>query len=266
MKLATVNMFAPRSSGGIRKITLNSGIYTAFSGLKAQLDALEILANNIANLNTTGFKGEKAFFTYLNQSLQTSQDSVDMSATINRSVLARGALDTSAGSLLSTNRDLDVAIEGNGFLVVETPRGIRYTRNGNLQLNAQSILTTFDGYPVLGTNGRPIALGSGKIRINTDGEVALEDVPVDRLKVVAFEDVSMLAKEGGSLFVFRGEAGSEKAANAAVKSGYLEQSNVNPVSSIVQMVNILRHFEAIQKSVSLEMNDINAKAIEKLGH
>jgi flagellar basal-body rod protein FlgF len=245
---------------------MNSGIYTGYSGLRAQSDALDILANNLANLNTTGFKEEKAFYTYINQSLAASQNSGDLNTAINQSIQTRSALNVEAGSLNATNRDLDVAIAGNGFLAVETPRGIRYTRNGSLDMNAQSVLTTADGYPVLGANGSAITLGPGKIGIGEEGDVTLDGVHVDRLKIAAFDDVSVLEKEGNSLFISQKGQEAEKSSDAKIKSGYLEQSNVNPVSSIVRMVEIMRHFEAIQKSINLIMNDINSKAIEKLGH
>ncbi len=244
---------------------MNSGIYTAFSGMQAQLDALEILANNLANINTTAFKEEKTFFAYLNQSIETNKESGDLNETINRSVRALGTLNATEGSLSATSRDLDIAIEGNGFLVVETPRGIRYTRNGSLQMNSKYVLTTSDGDTVLGTNRRPITLGPGKVRINEDGDLYLDDSQVNRLRVVTFDNLSTLEKEGNSLFISRAGQDSEKVSNARIKSGYLEQSNVNPVSSIVRMVEILRHFEAIKKSVDLVMNDMNAKVIEKLG-
>jgi flagellar basal-body rod protein FlgF len=245
---------------------VNSGLYTAYSGMQAQLDALQILANNLANINTAGFKEEKAFFTYLHQSLEGLPAADGLAETVNRSVRTLGAMNAAEGSLSATNRDLDIAIEGNGFLVVQAPAGIRYTRNGSLHLDAHSMLTTSDGFPVLGaTAGRPITLGPGKISINEDGEVCLDDAKIDRLKVVTFDNLSSLEKEGNSLFISRGGRDLEKKSDAKIRSGYLEQSNVDPVSSVVQMVEILRHFEAIQKSVNLMMNDINAKVIDKLG-
>jgi flagellar basal-body rod protein FlgF len=244
---------------------VNSGIYTAYSGLQAQVDALDILANNLANLNTKGFKEERAFFALLNQSMDAPQGMSELNSTINNSLMTRSALNATEGSMSSTYRDLDIAIEGNGFLVVETPRGIRYTRNGSLNINAQGVLTVSDGSKVLGSNGRPITLGTGKVHINESGEIYLNDIRADRLKVVNFADFSVLEKEGSSLFVSQAGRESEVDSNAKIKAGYLEESNVNPVSSVVRMVSILRHFEAIQKSVNLIMNDINTKSIEKLG-
>jgi len=244
---------------------MDSGIYTAYSGLRAQSDALEVLANNLANINTTGFKEQQAFYTYLNQSADASQKPDDFNAVINQMVQTRSALNGEEGSLTATNRELDIAIAGDGFLVIQTPRGVRYTRNGSLDLNAQYVLTTSEGFPVLGTSGRTITLGPGKIRIGETGDVFLDGEQIDRLKVTAFSDLSVLEKEGNSLFKSRTDKISGKSSDAKIKSGFLEQSNVNPVSSIVRMVEILRHFEAIQKSIHLVMNEINPKAIDKLG-
>jgi flagellar basal-body rod protein FlgF len=245
---------------------MNSGVYTAVSGLRAQMDALDMMANNLANVNTTGFKEDNAFFTLLRQSVDQSPEPDQLNSTINQSITAQAAVNPTAGSIRPTNRDLDVAIEGDGFLVAQTTGGTRYTRNGNLRLNDKFVLTTSDGFPVLGIKNQPIVLGSGKIRIDQDGNVSLDGAPVDRLKVVSFDNISMLQKEGSSLFAQKPGLNSEQPSNAKISSGYLEQSNVNAVSSIVRMVEMMRHFEALQKSVSLVMNEINQKSIEKLGN
>ncbi len=244
---------------------MDSGIYTAYSGLRAQSDALEILANNLANINTTGFKEEKAFYTYMNQSSEKAQGAQDFNSIINRTIQTQSALNFETGSLNETSRELDVAIAGDGFLAIQTPRGVRYTRNGNLSLNAQSVLTTSEGYPVLGASGRTITLGPGKIHIGESGDVSMDGVQVDRLKVSSFKDLSTLEKEGSSLFKSTAGPDAEKASEAKIKSGFLEESNVNPISSIVRMVELHRHFEAIQKSINVVMNEVNSKAIEKLG-
>jgi len=245
---------------------MNNEIYTAYSGLKAQSDALEVLANNLANSNSTAYKGEIAFYTYLKQAAGASQQGTDMNNAISKPIQLGSVVNMEEGSMQATGRALDIAVEGNGFLVVNAPGGIRYTRNGSLNLNAQSVLVTSDGFPVLGESGSPITLGSGKIAIGENGEVFLDSAQVDRLKLVTFTDLSSLQKEGNSLFKSQADRSLEQSSDAKVKSGYLEQSNVNPVSSIVRMVEILRHFEATQKCINLVMNDVNTKAIEKLGH
>ncbi len=244
---------------------MNNGIYTAYSGLRAQMDALDVLANNLANLNTAGFKEEMIYFSLQNPAAESATNSSDLGSTINRSIKTQGALSALDGSINQTNRDLDVAIEGNGFLTLQTPRGIRYTRNGNLQLNSKGLLVASDGSPLLGTSGRPIALGPGKIAISEQGAVSLDGSEVDRLKIVAFDDLSNLAREGNSLLMLQNGKGEEKISNARIKSGYLEQSNINAINSIVRMVDIMRQFEAIKKTIDLVMNDINTKSIDKLG-
>jgi flagellar basal-body rod protein FlgF len=243
---------------------VDNGIYTAYSGLRAQVDALDLLANNLANLNTAGFKEEMAYFSLLNQSAEASANAGDLGATINSSIKTQGAVNAADGSQSRTNRDLDVAIEGNGFLVVQTPRGTRYTRNGSLMLNAKGVLVASEGSPILGASGRPITLGRGAININAEGAVALDGREIDRLKIVSFEDPAKLTREGNSLLLLQNGKDQEKISGAKIKSGYLEQSNVNAVSSIVRMVGIMRQFEAIQKTVNV-MNDMNSKSIEKLG-
>jgi flagellar basal-body rod protein FlgG len=182
----------------------------------------------------------------------------------NQVVLAEGALNESDGSQVATNRDLDIALAGNGYLTVQTPRGVRYTRFGSLMIGKQDVLSTREGYAVLGENGR-IQLGPGKVRIDEQGGVYLEGNLVDRLKLVTFADPRALQREGASLMVPANGKARATPAQPQVQQGYLEQSNVNAVASVVGLIGILRHFEAIQKSVNLLMNDINAKAIERLG-
>jgi flagellar basal-body rod protein FlgG len=244
---------------------MNSGIYTAYSGMKAQSEALEIMANNLANINTAAFKEEKTFYSYLNQAKEATGDSGDLSSVINRSIRVDSVVNPQPGTIAETNRDLDIAIEGNGFLMVDAPQGTRYTRNGSLHLNIKHELVNSDGFPVVGTNSRRITLGPGIVSIGEHGEIFMGNNQVDSLKITTFDNLSALKKEGNSLFLCPPGRAVEKPSDAKIRSGCLEQSNVNPVSSIVRMVEIMRHFEAIQKSVSLVMNDINSKAIEKLG-
>jgi len=243
---------------------VNSGIYRAYEGLKAQWDALDMISNNLANVNTTGYKEDSAFFTMLDEKLNGST-SGDGTESGGGSIQFGRTINTAVSSFTFTNRDLDVALEGEGFLAISTPQGVRYTRNGSLHLNAQSVLTTTENHPVLGASGNPITLGPGKIRINSDGDISLENSKVDRLKIVTFDKMSTLEKEGNSLFRAKGDQAAERPITVGVKSGYLETSNVNAVSSVVRMVEIMRQFEAIQKSMSLMVNDIDQKAIDKLG-
>ena len=244
---------------------MHSGIYTAYSGLKAQMEALDLLANNLANTNTTGFKEQKAFFAALNTAMGSPEASPLEDAINRHAVLAESSLNVTGGSLLQTDRELDVALVGDGFLTVETPAGIRYTRNGNLMTDSRWVLCTAEGHPVIGERGR-IVLGPGNIGINENGEVLVNRVRIDRLKLASFENPAALRRQGNSLFApVSGDQLPKAATGVTVRQGYQEQSNVNPVLATVRMVEIMRHFEAIQKSVTLMFNEMDAKSIERLG-
>jgi flagellar basal-body rod protein FlgF len=244
---------------------VNNGIYTAYSGIKAQMDALEIASNNLANINSVGFKSDLTFYSALNKELSGSQSNESLGDTINRSVQAETAIDFTDGLMVSTGRDLDVAINGDGFLTVKTPQGIRYTRNGSMNIGAGAILSNPEGCPIIGISGEPITLGPGIVKIGDNGDVTLNGSYVDRLKVVTVEDQKKLSKEGSSLLIYRSDKEPQVLENATIRSGSLEKSNVSAISSMVRMVNIMRQFESIQKCINLEMNDMNSKSIEKLG-
>ncbi|MDR1728395.1 MAG: flagellar basal-body rod protein FlgF [Acidobacteriota bacterium] len=244
---------------------MNSGIYTAYSGMKARSEELDIAANNLANINTTGFKADRAFGSLLRDTLSDSGAPEGLGLAVNREVRTDKAIDFSDGVALPTGRELDVAVRDGGFLTVSTPRGVRYTRDGNLYQDSGGVLRTADGNPVLGASGGPITLAQGRVHISDEGGVYLDGEEVDRLKVVEFPDLSQVEKEGESLFVNNGEAEPKSKTGMVVRVGYLERSNVNAVRSVVEMVGILRHFEAIQKSLNYEANDMDAKVIEKLG-
>jgi flagellar basal-body rod protein FlgG len=233
--------------------------------MKAQMDALEIASNNLANINSVGFKGDITFYSTLNKELNGSQSDEGLGGTINRAVQADAAMDFSDGLMVPTGRDLDVAINGDGFLTVETPRGIRYTRNGSMNLDQAGILSNSEGCPIIGITGEPITLGPGIIKISEKGDVTLNGSYVDRLKIVTVDDRKKLSKEGSSLFVYHSDKEPQIFENASIRSGNLEKSNVSAISSMVEMINIMRQFESIQKCINLEMNDMNSKAIEKLG-
>lgn len=223
-----------------------------------------MMANNLANLNTNGFKEQKAFFTYLNESAGSAQADDNDPARM-RAISVQGALNFRGGLLQPTQRDFDVALVGNGYLAVETPQGERYTRNGSFRLNAKSELVTSGGYPLLGPKGR-IAVMPGRLIITEQGSVYSDDRLVGQLKLVAFDEPSAMVQEGDSLLAPPSSQSKPKAADVQIKQGYLEQSNVNAVASMVEMVGIMRRFEAIQKCVGLVLNDIDSKSIDRLGH
>ena len=244
---------------------MDSGLYSTYSGLRANADMLEVLSNNLANLNTTGYKADESFFRLYNRAVTESQRA-PLDRAINDSAVVQGSYTSFvAGPVTTTGRDLDVALEGVGFFVVETPAGTRYTRNGNFHVSSDRHLVTSEGYPVLGRR-KPIELPIGKVDISQSGEIHVNGAPVDALKIVAFDDNRALQKVGNSLFQLGQSGVSEKETkDVAVRQGSLEQSNVNPVQQMIMIINMMRQFEGLQKAMSTVMNTVNDRSVNQVG-
>ncbi len=210
---------------------------------------VDVITNNLANANTTGFKRD---FGHILQN-ETGFD-------------AGTQVDLSPGDLMTTGHELDVAINGNGFFVIETPNGERYTRSGNFGLNSAGELVTKDSMKVLSTSGTPIAVGEGKIEIRDGGIVTVDGNEVATLKVVTFNDPAKLQKEGFYRLMWNGTPdGVQAVSDPQVKGGYLERSNVNAIDEMVHLMSSYREFEAVQRTLKTLMTDMNSKLIQELG-
>ena len=232
--------------------------YIALSGLKARADELDRLASDLANLGTSGYKGERdttaaAERPSFDRTLQSAIDTVHGGRKVN---LADGAL-------APTGRMLDVAIDGKGFFVIDTPSGPRYTRNGHFTLNENRELVTDDGLPVSGADGH-ITLSEGEIRIEDDGSIYVDKTKAGQLSVVEFADPSGLTRDAGSRLRADGQEATPME-TPVVKAGMLEQSNVNVAERLAQLTTLSRSFEALQKSISMMLNDVDGRAIDTLG-
>lgn len=232
--------------------------YIALSGMRARLDQLDRLAADIANVGTAGYKSERAADAQADRPQFSSvlQSAIDVTTGDRR-------LDVAPGTMASTGRDLDFALEGNGFFVVDTPAGPRYTRNGHFNRSTDGTLVTDDGSAVQGANG-PVRLGQGEITVDGDGTIKAGGVAAGKLKVVTFENPSGLATESGAK-LRAGTAVPIDVAQPNVRIGTLEQSNVSLVDRVAQLTGVSRSFEALQKAMSLMMNDIDGRAIDQLG-
>jgi len=241
---------------------MDSGYYAAFAGLVAKTQALELVANNLANLNTNGYKGQREFYRSLAASLNSSGLSPLNRAVNDFGVLGGALVDLRTGTLERTGNDLDLALEGSGFFVAQTPGGTRYTRNGSFRLSAAGRLVTASGDPVLGEQG-PISLPPGQVSISPDGTISVKGAVVGRLRVVDLTAGPELRPEGNTYFT--APAGSERpTVDPRVRQGALESSNLNPISEAVGLVALQRHAELLQRALAIFHTDFNRTAVEEL--
>jgi flagellar basal-body rod protein FlgF len=249
---------------------MDNALLIGLSRQMALSRALDVVANNVANVNTTGFKSDDALFAeYL---MPGARDNLFKGADSRVSYVHDRATfrDFGQGGLEPTGNPLDVAINGPGFLTVQTPRGQRYTRNGNLQMDATGQLVTAGGNPVLGTGG-PIVLQNGDrdISIAEDGTITARQgtsraVSVrGKLQLVTFANPGQLQKEGSSLYVAPATAQPTTDPKVRVAQGSLEKSNVNSVESMTRLIEVTRSYTDVAGLIA-QQSDLRKSAIDRL--
>lgn len=241
---------------------MNSGIYAACAGLLARTQALELAAHNLANTNTSGYRGQVASFRSLLASSGEEQ-SVAEHAVSEFGVLAGSRIDSQPGPMERTGNDLDVAIQGRGYFVVQAQGGGRlYTRNGSFHLDAKNRLVTADGSAVLGPQG-PILLPPGKVGISEGGTVSADGALAGQLQVVDFPAGSSLIPQGAALL--SAPAGDEAVvSNPSLVQGALEGSNVNPITAAVGLVALQRRADMLQRALTSFHSEFNRIAAQDL--
>jgi flagellar basal-body rod protein FlgF len=240
---------------------MSTNLYVSTSGAVSRLSELEILANNLANLDTTGFKADQPLFQAMLESALLNTEGLPAPGAPGLSFVASRAAQTNhaGGSVWRTGRPLDVAIEGPGFFVVDTPAGARYTRAGSFVVSPDGKLATPSGYPVLGEGG-PIAVGNSPVRILSSGEVVDEAGNVrGRLRLEEFDDPALLRKEGNSLFLAPPLAVGLPSEGLSLLEGALERSNVHPVRELASLIILQRAFD-----VSMQILRTDDAATERL--
>lgn len=233
------------------------GAYSALSGMRTRLEELDRLAADLANVSTAGYKTERAGTLASERSEFASalESAVDV-------VAGQSRIDFRPGTIATTGRDLDVAIDGRGFFVVETPAGPRYTRNGSFTRRADGLLTTAQGEPVLGEDGE-IKLGKGPITIEPDGAIKIGSAVLGRLQIVEFEKDTDLVRESGARF--KAIAGAQPTpSEGKLLGGALEQSNAKVVDLMAKLTEVSRSFESLQRGVSTLANELDGRAISEL--
>jgi flagellar basal-body rod protein FlgF len=216
-----------------------NGMSSAAAALRYWERRQEVTSNNLANVSTDGFKGQKVFARMVEGALPAADEVTDFTQ----------------GSLQTTNNPRDIALEGKGFFVVKTANGERYSRGGSVQVDDGGNLTDSSGHQLLGESG-PIRVTSrgnaevGPIQVARDGTVTVDKAEVGRLRVETIPDKTTLLAEGSGLFIPPSKRIRVDPDAHIVRQGSLEQSNVTPISQMVDMISIQRAFTAVQKAVT----------------
>jgi len=235
----------------------------AASGIRARIESLDMLANNIANASAPGFKSDREYFgLYLSEEAAQSPDGTNP-ATL--PVIERQWTDFSQGSITPTGNPLDLALNGKGFFVANAASGPVFTRSGSFHISSQGTLETAEGYPVQGQDGKPIPLDPSKpVEITPDGTVRQDGQEVGQIAVVNFADPSALAKRGSNYFwIDVSKMQPAPASQVEVQQGRIEAGNSQPAESAVRLVNVLRQFESLQKAMAIG-NEMNRQAVQEV--
>ncbi len=240
---------------------MDPGYYVAAGSLKARAFQLEVVANNLANAATVGYKPDQPFFAVFNKTTGSGRKLALGGSQNDGVVFAETGVVTEQGALRATGRQLDVAIEGNAFLTVRTPAGVQVTRDGRLQLGQGGELQAMDGSPLLGKNGQPIIVDpkNGNVSIQADGTVQQKEQVLGQLELKAFEKAGALKRMGALRFDPTGA--TEAPVKATVTQGHVEQSAVDTAATMVEMIRLNRLFEMSMKVASTLTNDLDSRSI-----
>ena len=254
---------------------MSGSIYMAATGALAYEKRLQLLSNNLANADTVGFKKDRGRFRAFELSEVNNRQALPVNWGESRApeywMEYRTYTDFSAGGLKKTDSPFDLALSGNGFFCVASPDGVLYTRRGDFTVNADQVLVTQEGWPVLGKGGEiQIKLSKPsddkrELTISEDGTVTVDGKEVDRLRVVDFTQSHTLEKAGHNYYrALKPRALEELDEELKVSQGYLELSNVDTISMMTEMIEVLRGYESYQKMMR-SVDDMNAKLINDVG-
>lgn len=213
------------------------------------MQSLDMLANNLANASTDGYKVDHEFYsTYIAPEIGDESES----STGAMPVLQKPWTDFSQGTLQPTGHPLDVALSGPGFFGLNGPSGPLYTRNGNFKISAKGTLTSQDGYPVRLQKNKTLQLHSqSPIQIDSNGNISQDGNDLGRLELTDFKNTADLSKAGSTSFKAGPKAGPTPAANVQVQQNTIETSNVQVSESAVRLVTLMRHYESLQKAINV---------------
>jgi flagellar basal-body rod protein FlgF/flagellar basal-body rod protein FlgG len=245
---------------------MDSGYYAACTALASRTQALDTIANNLANANTAGYRAQHNVFSSVLAAAGSSNGTALNHAINNYGLLSGTTLDLGQGAMQKTGNDLDVAIQGQGFFVVQTANGPMYTRDGSFQLSNKGQLVTAAGDPIMGDKGT-ITMLPGSVTISPDGTISSNGAVAGKLKLVQFPADTPLTSAGETYYSAPPKT-ETPATDSTVQQGMLESSNVNPVSGMVELITAQRSAEMMQRALSMfnsEMDKTASQDLPKVG-
>lgn len=241
---------------------MDSGFYAACTALMARSQTLDLVANNLANVSTPGYRAQHDSFRSMFATSSRALSGLNL-AVNDYSVLGGGQLDLSQGNLEKTGNDLDLGIEGKGFFAVQTAGGQLFTRDGNFHVSPKGELVTSAGDTVLGTDNRPIPIVGAPVSVSPDGTISVNGALAGQLKVVDFSAGTPLEAVGKTYYSAPDKT-AVPAMQASVQQGMLESSNVNPVASSVELITVQRYAELMQRALTMFHTEMNQVATQDL--
>lgn len=244
---------------------MDSGYYAACTALVTRTQAMDTIANNLANANTVGYRAEHNVFSSVLADAD-GREEPDFDQVVNLyGILSGTAIDQSQGALQKTGNDLDLAIDGPGYFAVQTANGTLYTRNGAFQVSANRQLVTANGDLVIGDKG-PVTIPPGPVTISADGTISSKGAVSGKLSVVEFASGTELTSAGNTYYSAPdgSEIPSEK---SSIRQGMLESSNVNPIFGLVELISAQRAAESAQRTLTMfstEMDKLDSQDLAKV--
>jgi flagellar basal-body rod protein FlgF len=242
---------------------MDSGYYAACTALVSRTQELDTIANNLANASTIGYRAEKNVFSSVLADAGDESDSNLDKAMNSYGIMSGTNLDLSQGALQKTGNELDVAIQGPGYFVVQTANGEVYTRNGSFQVSGKGQLVTASGDAVMSEGGGTITMQPGPVSISPDGTISSKGAVAGKIHVVEFPPSTKLTSKGNTYY--SAPAGTaETSTTSDVRQGFLESSNVNPILGMVQLVTAQRSAEMMQRTLSMFNSEMDKTATQDL--
>jgi len=240
---------------------MDSGYYAACAGLKTQTQALDVIANNLANLGSVGYRAQQPQFRSVLAAANPAALDVLNRAVNNFNVIGGTRLDFANGNLQTTGNPLDLALEGHGFFAVQTAKGVRYTRNGSFQQSKDGHLVTAQGDAVLGEQG-PIALPAGDLSISGDGTLSVAGALAGKLQIADLSAAEVTP--AGNAYYMAAKEGVHAATETVVRQGALENANLDATAEIANLITVQRHAEMLARALTSFNNDFNRIATQEL--